>query len=106
MRDVTAEALVLLGAAQEVDDLRQLRLRLVDAGDVGERDAVAGGLIAASLRPPEGTEHALHVAGTAHEPEEQREEEQRRAEAEQQVLPPRRARIERHRVHDDALPLE
>jgi hypothetical protein len=31
--------------AQEIDDLRQLGLRFLDACDVGERDAVARGLI-------------------------------------------------------------
>jgi len=33
----TAEPLVLLGILEEVDDLDELRLRLVDAGDVAER---------------------------------------------------------------------
>ena len=36
-----AEPCVLLGMAQEVDDLGQLRLRLVDPGDVGEGDGIA-----------------------------------------------------------------
>ena len=40
--DAAAEPLVPLGLAQEVDDLAQLALGLVDAGDVGEGDAVAG----------------------------------------------------------------
>ena len=41
VRDAPAELPVLLRVAQEVDDLAQLGLRLVDAGDVGEGDAVA-----------------------------------------------------------------
>ena len=36
VRDPAAEALVLVGIAQEVDDLGQLFLRLVDARDVLE----------------------------------------------------------------------
>ena len=36
LRDLAAETLVALGVAEEVDDLLQLRLRLLDAGDVGE----------------------------------------------------------------------
>ena len=36
-RDPAAEPLVLLGVLQEVDDLDELRLGLVDAGDVAER---------------------------------------------------------------------
>ena len=40
VRDAPAELAVPVGTAEEVDDLRQLGLRLVDAGDVGEGDAV------------------------------------------------------------------
>ena len=48
---------------------RQLLLRLVDAGDVGERHAVAGGLVAACARAAERAERVLHVAGPPHQPE-------------------------------------
>ncbi len=44
VRDPAAEAPVLVGVAQEVDDLAQLVLRLLDAGDVRERHLVARGL--------------------------------------------------------------
>ena len=101
-----AELLVLLGMAQEVDDLRQLRLRLVDPRDVGERDLVAGRLIPARPRTAEGAEDVLNVPGTPHEPEQQDEEEDRRAESEQQVLPPRRSGVQRLGVHDHAFLLE
>ena len=89
VRDPAAELLVLLGVAQEVDDLGQLRLGLVDPGDVGERDPVAGRLVPARARAAEVAEHVLDVAGAAHQPEEQQDEQDRRREAEQQALPPR-----------------
>ena len=55
----------LSGLAQEVDDLRQLGLRLVDPGDVRERDAVARRLVAARLRAAERAEHVLHAPSRA-----------------------------------------
>ena len=45
-RDPAAEPAVLVRVAEEVDDLGQLLLRLVDAGDVGERDRLAARLVA------------------------------------------------------------
>ena len=54
VRDPRAELPVPLGIAEEVDDLAQLLLRLVDAGDVGERDSPAGRLVPfARARPNE-----------------------------------------------------
>ena len=91
---------------QEVDDLRQLLLRLIDPGDVGERDPVAGGLIAARPRAAERAENVLDVAGPPHQPEEQEDEEESRPEAEQQVLPPGRSGIQRLGVDDHVLLLE
>ena len=58
-RDAASEPSVLVRAAQEVDDLDQLRLRLFDAGDVGERHPVAGWLVAACARAAECPERAL-----------------------------------------------
>ena len=52
VRDPTAEPPVLVGMLEEVDDLRQLLLRLVDAGDVRERDAI--GRTARSAEPASG----------------------------------------------------
>ena len=79
-------------------------LRLVDPGDVGERDPVAGRLVAARARAAERAEHVLHVARPgASARRAARRNRQRRPEAEQQVLPPRRPGIERLRVDDDAL---
>src|SRR5262249_35687419 len=100
MRDAAAEDAVLLRMSEEVDDLRQLVFRLVDAGDVGERHLVARGLVAPRAGAAERAENVLGAAGTAHQPEEQEDEEDRRAEAEQEVLPPRRRGVERLRIHD------
>ena len=60
------------------------------------------GLVAARARAPEGAEHALHVARAAQHPEEEPEKQERRAEADEQVLPPGRARGERLGVDDHA----
>jgi hypothetical protein len=61
VRDASAELPVLLRLLQEVDDLRELRLRLVDAGDVLEGDAVARRLIPLRPRATEGPENVLNV---------------------------------------------
>ena len=106
MRDPPSQPSVLLGIAQEVDDLRQLGLRLVDAGDVCKGHAVTGGLVAARFRTAERAEHVLNVARAAHNPEQKPDEQDRRPESEQHVLPPRCARVQRLRVHDHALALE
>src|SRR6185312_6553709 len=53
VRDPATELAVLLGVAQEVDDLCQLRLRLVDSRDVREGDPVARELVAAGARAAE-----------------------------------------------------
>ena len=45
-RDASSQATVLFGVAQEVDDLDELVLGLLYAGDVLEGDAVARGLVA------------------------------------------------------------
>jgi hypothetical protein len=45
--DPSAESAVLVRVAEEVDDLAELVLRVLDAGDVRERDLVAGGLVSA-----------------------------------------------------------
>src|SRR5205085_12278372 len=102
-RDAAAQAPVLVGVLQELDDLRQLLLRLVDSGHVGEGDPRLGRLVAARPRPAERAQHPLGVPGAAHEPEEEEEEEKRRPEAEEQVLPPWRAGVERLGVDDDAV---
>jgi hypothetical protein len=48
--NAAAEVTVLLGLAQEVDDLGELLLRLFDPGDVAEGDPVAARLVAARIR--------------------------------------------------------
>ena len=88
-----AEPAVLVRVAQEVDDLGQLLLRLVDAGDVGEGDACrrsARSGARASGRTSRGRSAccpARRVAQTI-----SADEQDRRAEADEQVLPPGRAR--------------
>src|SRR5205085_5234767 len=103
VRDAAAELAVLVGMTQEIDDLRQLGLRLVDAGDIRERDAIAGGLVPPRPGAAEIAQDVLHVPGAPHQPEEQKDEQDRRAEAEQQVLPPRHSRVEWLRDDDDTL---
>ena len=77
---------VALRVLEEVDDLGELGLGLVDAGDVGEGDALVAALDAARLRAPERAERAhLPAAGAAREPDEQADEQDHRAEAEDQV---------------------
>ena len=68
VRNATAQPAVLLRIAQEVDDLAELVLGLLDAGDVREGHLVARRLVAAGARPTERAERVLHVAalgGTA-----------------------------------------
>jgi hypothetical protein len=106
VRYPSPELSVLLGMAQEVDDLRQLRLRLIDPRHVRERDAVARRLVPARARTAERSESVLDVAGTPQQPEQQEDEEDRRPEAEQQVLPPRRSSIQWLGVDDHFILLE
>jgi hypothetical protein len=56
--DPTAELDVLVGTAEEVDDLLQLRLGLVDAGDVLEGDHDLLGIDPTRLRATEVAEEA------------------------------------------------
>ena len=72
VRDARAEPAVLLRVAQEVDDLGQLLLRLVDAGDVGERDLVAASARSAARSSGRTAEDALHAAGAPHREEDER----------------------------------
>ncbi len=106
MRDAGAEPAVFLRVAQEVDHLGELLLRLVDPGHVGEGDPVAGRLVQARLRATELAEDALHAPGPSDREEDQRDEQDGRAEAEEQVLPPGSAGIERHGVDDHLLALQ
>ena len=76
------EQSVLVRMAEEVHDLRQLRLRLVDSRDVGKRDAVTGRLVPARARTAERAENSLNAPGASHHPEQQQEKEERRPEAE------------------------
>jgi hypothetical protein len=99
VRDPAAEFSVLVGMTEEVDDLGQLLFCLIDPGDVGERDAVAGRLIPAGARASERAENVLNVPRAAHQPEQEEDEEDRRPEPEQKALPPGRARVQRLSVH-------
>ena len=84
---------VLLGVAQEVDDLAQLGLRLLDAGDVGEGDAVAGRLRSAARATVRTQPSTFCTLPARRSSQNSRSEEQdRRPEPEQQGLPPGRRR--------------
>src|SRR5207237_6806614 len=101
-RDAAAELAVALRVLEEVDDLLELGLGLLDAGDVLEGDVLARRLVATRARAPERHQAARSPAGgAAEEPEQEQEEEQRRAEAEEELLPPGGAALERFRVADD-----
>ena len=106
VRNTRAEPAVLLGVAQEVDDLAELLLRLVDAGDVGEGHTIAGRLVATRPRAAELAEDVLHPAGAARRIDDQPDQQDRRSEPDEQGLPPRRAGLERLGVDDDLLPLQ
>ena len=67
MRDAAPELHVLVGRAEEVDDLRELRLRLVDPGDVIEGDGDLLGIDAPRLRAAEVAEEP-RAAGPARRP--------------------------------------
>src|SRR6476469_3442817 len=58
--DAPSETPVLLGVAQEVDHLAQLGLGLLDAGHIGEGDAVTAWRVAPRARPSEAAERVLH----------------------------------------------
>ena len=100
-----AEPLVLGGVLQEVDDLDQLVLGLVDAGDVVEGDlrlllAVALGAAAAEAEQPA----ARRGRGAATDPDERADQQQRGTEADQQLEPGRGVLVDG--VDDHALLLE
>ena len=88
----------LLRVAQEVDDLGDLVLDLVDARHVGERGARPGlRAVQRGPGPAERAEHAARAAArrpSAHR-EEQPQQQQGRSEAEQELLPQRRACVRR-----------
>src|SRR5256885_16264880 len=56
LRHRASETLVLLWLAQEVDHLLQVRLHLVDARDIGERDRRLLGVVKASPALAEAAE--------------------------------------------------
>jgi hypothetical protein len=95
--------------AQEVDDLGQLRLRLVDARDVVERDPDRGWIDPSCLRAAEAAEppHASAVlGGAAHEQDDHADDQQRRTEAQQERHGERRALGGRLGVDLDAVGLQ
>ena len=89
-RDPAAEPAVLLRVAQEVDDLGQLLLRLVDAGDVGERHGLAARLVAARAGAAQRA-CCPRAAHPAEDPEQEQQQDDRRTEAEEEALPQRDA---------------
>ena len=89
MGDAPAQPAVARGVPQEVHDLRQLRLGLVDAGDVGEGDADLFRVGTPGAGAPEAAERAHRAAfrGAPREQHEKADDQQRGAEAEQQRRP-------------------
>ena len=89
LRDGRAERACTCRVAEEVDDLGELVLHLVDAGDVGERGPRARlRLVPLGPRSADPAEAAEPAAGRRHPPEEpdaQADEQQRRAEADQDL---------------------
>ena len=83
-RDPSSQPPVLVGVAEEVDDLGQFLLGLVDAGHVLEVDVLIRRLH--PLRPgaAERGHPAADAAAASHQPHEQPHEQQHRAEGEQQ----------------------
>ena len=103
-RDPPAEPAIAFGVAQEIDDLRQLVGRLVDARHVGKRHPRP---LAALIALRAGTHHAAHAShaasgGASHQDHHQADEEQRWQEADEQRPPPGRGGLERIRVHHHA----
>jgi hypothetical protein len=86
------QPLVCVRMFQEIDDLDQIVLGLIDAGNIGEGDrmGIVGCLIAAGATAAEGEEPAAGGAcGTPAEPQKSAHEQDRRAEREQQRKPGR-----------------
>ena len=109
VRDPGAEAHVPVGRLQEVDDLGELRLRLVDSGDVVERDLDRRRIDPARLRPaevPEPAEAAAGPGGAAAQEHEQCDQEKGRAEPEQDLREQRRPGVRVLGVDLDAVRLQ
>ena len=106
--DPAAELLVALRALQEVDDLGELRLGLVDPGDVGERDLLLPALGASCAGAAERAEraHRAAAAGAAGEVDEQADQEEDGAEAEDQAREEPAALVDRLRLDHDLVVLE
>ena len=87
LRDAAAEALELLRVLEEGDDLLDLVLRLVDSGDVRERDLVLR--VAQHARLGLAERHGLAAAGLelAHEEEEHDADEEHREERDERRRP-------------------
>ncbi len=104
LRDRCAEPSIAIGVLEEVDDLLELLLDLVDAGDVGERHARLRGVVALGLRAPEAHHAAAARArGTAQDVDQQRDDQQRRAERDQDRGEDRAPLDDRARVDLDVL---
>src|SRR5258706_494937 len=81
-----AKPLVLRGVLQEVDDLDELVLGVVDAGDVVEGDLRLLLAVALGAAGPESEDPAAARRHALVQPDERRDQEERGAEAEEHVL--------------------
>ena len=106
-RDPAAELAVAVGVLEEVDDLGQLLLGLVDAGDVLERDLrlLRPRSARARERPNAPSAFIWPAGGAAREPDEQRDEQDHRAEAEDQVEQEAAALVDRLGLDRDVVVL-
>ena len=95
MRDAAPELDVLVGSPQEVDDLGELGLRFVDAGDVVEGDHDLLWVHATGLRATEAAQEAraARPRSASCDQDEQAHEQQRRSEAEEQLGDQRHAGV-------------
>src|SRR5262249_59505037 len=78
LRDLPAELLELLGIPQELDDLSELLLGLVDAGDVLKGDLILLLRDAARSRLAEREDLGAHALHLAHKEDPEADEQQHR----------------------------
>src|SRR5215208_6324994 len=101
--DPAAELLVALRGLEEVDDLRQLGLRLVDAGDVAEVDPLLAALDAARFRAAERADRSPPSPRAPGEVDEQADQQEHGPEPEDQAGDEAAVLVDRLGRDDDLL---